>query len=150
MTEALNVFRDQSAGYEQYVLEHWYELEDWEREQYSRFASWAGDKKKVRRFITGPVDMRSARPKFAGESVLGPSHLPRLISFTYALALVGIVFFPFMFEAAAVLLAIVNMICRRWDHALLQIGIAACVLVLAALGTSASDSVMPLMRTAFQ
>src|SRR5947208_1300138 len=117
MSEAVKVFHDKSAGYEQYVLEHWSELEDWEREQYARFASWASDKRKVNRFMAGPVDMRGARPKFAGETVLGPSNLPRLISLAYALAIVGIVFFPFIFEAAAVLLAIVNMICRRWDHA---------------------------------
>ena len=150
MTEAANVLRDQSAGYERYVLEHWYELEDWEREQYSRFANWAGDRKKVDLYMDGPVDMKRARPRFAGESILGATSTPRLVSLTYALAIVGLVFFPFIFEAAAVLLAIVNLICRRWEHALLQLGIALAVLSLAMIGDSASNVVMPFMRTAFQ
>src|SRR5262245_33684264 len=124
----LKVFDDKTAGYEQYIRDHWNELEDWERAHYARFSQWTADRKQVKRYVTQPVELPDARPSYAGQKVIEASSQPQSIALAYALALVGIVFFPFILESAAILLALVNMICRRWEHAMLQLGIALAVL----------------------
>lgn len=149
VNSAIDVFDEKSAGYRQYVLDHWYELDEWERAHYASFSQWAADRKRVRRFVSTPGAAVGAHTPFLGESYLGESRFPRSISLAYALAIVGIVFFPFILESAAILLALVNMICRRWEHALLQLGIALAVLGFAELGHSLSTVVAPLLVRAF-
>lgn len=143
MQSVQQVFRDQRGNYERYVREHWDGLADWERDQYATFAWQVADPKRERALLATPRHVPGSRPTFSGETVVRRRRDDGLVSFTYALAIVGIAFFPFILESAAILLAVVNLLFRRWEHAMLQLGMALLVLVLAWLGHSAADVVMP-------
>lgn len=143
MQSVQKVYEDKRGKYEQYVRDHWDELADWERDHYGTFSWLVADRRRERALLATAAAAPGTRPRFVGETLVRRRRDDGLVSFTYALAIVGIAFFPFILESAAILLALVNLLFKRWDHAILQLGMALVVLTLAWLGHSAAQTVMP-------
>lgn len=130
MPSTANVFYDQAAGYERWVLNNWESLEVWERDQYRAFIAFATDKKRVQSFVTPPPATAGPRAATLQDSLLRRTSLPRTVSLAYALILTGSYFFPMIFLPVALLLAVVNVARGRWDHGLIQIALGGAVLAL--------------------
>lgn len=143
MQSVQQVYDDKRGKYERYVREHWDDMAGWEREQYVRFAWLVADRGRERALLATPEHAPGIRPRFLGETPVAKRREDGLVSIAYVLAIVGIAFFPFILESAAILLALVNMLFRRWDHAIVQLVIALAVLVLAWLGHTGANVAMP-------
>lgn len=139
MNSTVDVFEQQATGYDRYVREHWQSLEQWERDYHTTFKSWATDRRNVRRFVSLQIPKSRNQPKSWNESLVGTSMGMRTISFSYALLLSSIFFFPIVFAAIAAVFGFINSLRGRWDHGLIQIILAAAVVAAFVNGVSLSS-----------
>lgn len=129
MPSIVAVFDQQAAGYERNVRDNWDTLEQWERDYYKAFASWASDRKAVKRAVAMP-ERRAYRPRGWEDIGFGSRTLPRTISLAYVLILAGLFFFTVAFQGAALGLAAINVARGKWAQGLLQFVIAVAVLAI--------------------
>jgi hypothetical protein len=120
MSSIVAVFDQQAAGYEQNVRDNWDSLEQWERDYYKEFASWANDRKAVKRVVESP-ERRGYRPRGWGDVSTGSRSMLRTVVLAYAVIVAGLFFFTVAFQGVALGLAVINIARGKWTHGLVQL-----------------------------